>query len=338
MRDVKILDTTLRDGEQTAGIAFSPREKVRIARELDQAGVDIIEAGIPAMGGEELQVLARIVKMNLNAEIISWNRMKWEDVEKSLLCGLKSVHISAPVSDLHIKQKLKKDREWVLREIRKIVSLATGRGLRVSVGAEDASRAELSFVLDFYTAAAEAGAERVRFADTVGALDPFSTAEKIVYLTERITLPLDFHGHNDLGMATANALAAVRAGAGCVSCTVNGLGERAGNTALAEITAALKYLDGLEAGVEMKKLYSLSRLVARCSGRRVPEGKPLVGEGVFSHEAGIHVDGLLKDSRTYEFVTPGDFDRKREIVFGKFSGSAAMEYKERENSGVQYDC
>ena len=336
MRGYHILDTTLRDGEQTAGIVFSNEEKVRIAMELDNAGVDIIEAGIPVMGREEKEVLSRINKLDLNAEVLSWNRMKKKDIKESLDCGINNIHISAPVSDLHINRKLNKTRKWVLNKIDCLIKFAVEQGCTVSVGAEDASRAEMSFLIKFYRTAVEAGVERIRFADTVGALDPFSTAEKIRQIKDEISVVLDFHGHNDLGMATANALAAVREGAECVSCTVNGLGERAGNTPLEEIVVALQCLYNYKGNVDVKKLFSLSRLVGGCSGRQVPEDKPLVGDKVFSHEAGIHVDGLLKDSKIYELISPALLGRNRDLVLGKHSCVSAVKHV-LEEKGVNVD-
>ncbi|AZO94206.1 homocitrate synthase [Halocella sp. SP3-1] len=330
MQDVYFLDTTLRDGEQTAGVAFSREEKILIAKKLAGAGVDVIEAGIPVMGEEEISVLSEIKQLKLPVEILTWNRMKIKDIVCSISCGIKNLHISAPVSDLHINRKLKKDRKWVLEQIYRLVSYAVARGCKVSVGAEDASRADLSYLLSFFQQAQQAGASRLRYADTVGALDPFTVYENISKIKKEFELPVDFHGHNDLGMATANALAAYKAGAKYISCTVNGLGERAGNTALEEIVVALKYLQGCKIRFDIKKLMELSKIVEKASGRKVAAGKAIVGQRVFSHESGIHVDGLLKDEKTYEIIPPEDLGRVKEFLIGKSSGTSAIIYQHQQ--------
>lgn len=324
MKDFFIVDSTLRDGEQTAGVAFNKKDKIEIAEKLARAGVDIIEAGIPAMGEEEIAVIQEIMNLNIHSQIMSWNRMVLDDIRKSIAAGIKYLHISAPVSDIQIERKLRKDRNWILENIKKMVSYAVQRGCIVSVGAEDASRADLDFLIEFYNTAAGEGAARVRYADTVGIMEPIRVHKTITLLRDNINLDIDFHGHNDFGMATANALAANKAGARYISCTVNGLGERAGNTALEEIVTAVHYIEGKATDFNLKKIMELSNLVENASGRHLAESKPIVGKKVFSHESGIHVDGLLKDSRTYEAFPPEDLGRERDIVIGKFSGRSAI--------------
>ncbi|PRX30410.1 homocitrate synthase NifV [Orenia metallireducens] len=330
MNSFYILDTTLRDGEQSAGVSFSKKEKIDIACKLDELGVDVIEAGIPAMGTEEKEVLKEIISLDLNAEILAWNRMKIEDIDQSLDCGFKNIHISAPASDIQLKHKLKKDRGWLLAELTKVINYAIKKGCMVSVGAEDASRADIDFLIQLYKVAQKEGAVRVRYADTIGALDPLATYDNIKKIREAIDLEVDFHGHNDFGMATANALSAFKAGAKYISCTVNGLGERAGNTALEEIVMSLKCIEGCESDFKIKGLKELSKLVEDSSGRRISIDKPVVGDGVFSHESGIHVDGLLKNPSTYEFLSPGDLGRERKFVIGKFSGVSSILHKYKE--------
>ncbi|MEJ6952539.1 homocitrate synthase [Natronospora cellulosivora (SeqCode)] len=330
MSDFYIIDSTLRDGEQTAGVAFSRTDKIRIALMLDQLGIDIIEVGIPAMGEEEISTISEIIAMDLQAEILTWNRMVLADIDKSLETGGSSVHISAPVSDIHIQHKLKKSREWVLKNIEEVVRYAVDNNCIVSVGAEDASRADQGFLLEFYKTALNAGAIRLRYADTVGFMEPLLVHQTISTIRKEIKAEIDYHGHNDFGMATANALAAYKAGAKYISCTINGLGERAGNTALEEIVMALKYIEKSNTKIQVDKLMHLSREVEKLSGRLLSESKPIVGKKVFSHESGIHVDGLLKDSRTYEAFSPEDIGRKRDFVLGKFSGSSAVLHKYRE--------
>lgn len=320
MSRLYIVDTTLRDGEQTAGVTFSKPEKIQLARALSDLGVDIIEVGIPAMSSAEREVIREINELSLPSEILVWNRMSISDVKFSVETGVKQLHITVPASDLHIQKKLGITREELLKRMKHTVDFAIQKGCKVSVGAEDASRAELTFLIRLYKEAVELGAHRVRYADTVGCLDPFSTYKIIHAIKEELGVAIDFHGHNDLGMGTANALAAYKGGARYISCSVNGLGERAGNTPLEEIVTAIRYVEGCEEMMQMEKIMAVSEMVEKYSGRRVHDSKPIVGREVFTHEAGIHVDGLLKDVLTYEEISPALFGRQRKIVLGKHSG------------------
>jgi homocitrate synthase NifV len=324
---VTIGDTTLRDGEQTAGVVFSLAEKKGIARLLDEIGVGEIECGIPAMGREEQQTVRKLVEMDLQARLITWNRALVADIEASLATGVRAVDISLSVSDLHIRHKLGKSRDWVREQLKRALGFAKEHGLYVSVGGEDASRADLDFLVELLEITRAMGGDRFRFCDTLGVLDPFSTLAKVSYLRERVDLELEVHTHNDLGMATANALAGIRAGATYVSTTVNGLGERAGNAALEEVVMALKHACGIDPGIDTRRLVEASRLVARASRRPVPAWKAVVGEKVFSHEAGLHADGVLKDPSNYEGFDPAEVGLSRHLVLGKHSGSSGLRHR-----------
>ncbi len=274
---VGIIDTTLRDGEQTAGLAFTPDEKLMIAQTLDAAGVLGFEAGIPAMGPEEQEVLRTIVNLKLNCQVIAWNRANVNDIRAAVRCGFSYIHVSVPVSDLHICYKLRKTREWVLQELRSALTYARSCGCRVSAGMEDASRATEEFLLRVAAVAAEAGAERIRYADTVGCLEPFATYERLRRLTGRCALPIEVHLHNDFGLAIANTLAALRAGVELASVTVGGIGERAGNAALEQLVAVLTELHGCTAGIDPVQLKRLTAMVAEaCRGKKDP-GRPVTG-------------------------------------------------------------
>lgn len=273
----EIVDTTLRDGEQKAGVVFSPEERLRIASGLSRAGIRWIEAGIPAMGNEERETLRAMMELRLAAELIAWNRAERSDIQSSADCGFTYVHMSLPVSDLHIEHKLRKSREWVLERLREMLDFTRSLGCTPFVGAEDASRADPEFLLRYAEAAAAGGAERLRFADTVGCLDPFETFRAVRYLTDRSILPVEFHGHNDFGLAAANTLSAFQAGAAMASVTVSGIGERAGNAALEEVASAVRTLFQLDTGVRLSELPALSDLVARASGRQAAYGRSVLG-------------------------------------------------------------
>lgn len=321
---IKIVDTTLRDGEQTAGVVFSKTEKVQIAKMLDELGVHQIEAGIPVMGGDEEEAIKAIVKAGLKASIMGWNRAVIGDIEASLRCGVDAVAISISTSDIHIKYKLRKTREWVLENMVKACEYAKKEGLYVSVNAEDASRTDIDFLLQFARLAKEAGADRLRFCDTVGILEPFSTYEIVKRIIDEVGIPVEMHTHNDFGMATANTLAGIRAGAKYVGVTVNGLGERAGNAALEEVVMALKYIYNLDLGIKTFKLKEICEYVAKASARELPVNKAIVGKNIFAHESGIHADGVLKYPKTYEVFSPEEVGGERQIIIGKHSGTHAL--------------
>jgi len=337
---VRIDDTTLRDGEQTAGVVFSNHEKIRIAKLLDEVGVHQIEVGIPAMGGDEKRTIAEIVDLGLDTSILAWNRAVIGDVKQSIDCGVDAVAISMSASDIHIEHKLQKSRQWVLDQIRAAVAYAKEHDLYVSVNAEDASRSDLEFLLRFSQAAKEEGADRLRFCDTLGILDPFDTYNVISFLAKEGGLDIEMHTHDDFGMATANALAGIKAGATYVNTTVNGLGERAGNAALEEVVMALKYLGKVDVGLHTSRFRELSEYVAAASARTVPVWKSIVGTNVFAHESGIHADGVIKNPLNYEAFAPEDVGLERQIVVGKHSGSRTI-YRKFQEFGLeltQADC
>ena len=334
---VVIDDTTLRDGEQTAGVVFSLEEKKSIARMLDEMGVHELECGIPAMGRDEQAAVRALVEMDLNARLITWNRALIPDLQASLACGVEAVDISLCVSDIHIEHKLRKDRQWVKEQLKVALGFAKEHGLYVSVGGEDSSRANLDYLVELMTIAQEMGADRFRFCDTLGLLDPFTTYDKVQYLVERSDLAIEVHTHNDLGMATANAIAGIKAGARFVNTTVNGLGERAGNAALEEVVMALKHACGVDCAIDSSRFVEISRFVGQASCRPVPEWKAIVGEKVFSHESGLHVDGVLKNPRNYEAFDPQEVGLSRYLVLGKHSGSQALIARIRQ-LGMSPEC
>ncbi len=325
--DIKIDDTTLRDGEQTAGVVFANEEKIHIAKMLDKIGVHQIEAGIPAMGGDEKEAIKKIASLGLSCSILGWNRAVKSDIDASVECGVDAVAISISSSDIHIEHKLRKSREWVLESVKTCVDYAKGFNLYVSVNAEDASRSDMEFLLSFARTARDAGADRLRYCDTLGTLDPFETFIRVKNIIDIMGIDVEMHTHNDFGMAIANAIAGIKAGAIYVNTTINGLGERAGNAAFEELVMALKYIEGVDMGFDTTLFRSLSEYVARASDRVLPTWKPIVGGNLFVYEAESKASGVLANPQTYELFNENEVGLERKIILGKYSGVNTIIYK-----------
>lgn len=328
-RKITFVDSTLRDGEETAGVVFALREKVQIAKMLDEIGVDQIEVGIPVMGGDELEAIKQVVESNHRASIMAWNRPNIEDIEASIRSGVDAVAISIPTSHIHIANKLGSTPSQVVHDMVAATSHAKSYGLYISVSAEDASRTDMDFLVRFTKAAKEAGADRLRYCDTVGLLDPITTFERIKTLIQAVDIDIEMHTHNNFGMATANAVAGVAAGATHVNVTVNGLGERAGNAALEEVAMALKYVLDYKVSLNTTRFREISDYVAQASNREVPSWKAVVGSNMFTH-SGRYSDGISKSPHAYDIFDPKEVGLERQIIIGKHSSAAAVKQKFRE--------
>jgi len=321
-KKVRIFDTTLRDGEQAPGIDLTVEQKVKIARQLARLGVDVIEAGFPAASEGEFIATKKILEeVGDQVEVIGLSRANKQDIDRTIDTGLSSIHVFIATSDIHLKYKLKMTREEVLERIYESVRYAKDHGLIVEYSPEDATRTDEEFLLKAVKTAIEAGADRINIPDTVGVMHPFKFYDlisKVVKVTEGKIVSV--HCHNDFGLATANSIAGVMAGARQVHVTVNGIGERAGNASLEEVVMALKKLLGYEVNVKTYLLYETSRLVAELTGVPIPYFKAIVGENAFGHESGIHVHGVIENPLTYEPISPEEVGNFRRIALGKHSG------------------
>jgi D-citramalate synthase len=325
LKQVRILDTTLRDGEQTPGVSLTPENKLRIAQRLDELGVNVIEAGFAAVSEGEMESVKLIAEAGLKAEICSCSRGTKGDIDAVAKAGADSIHLVIPTSDIHIKWKLKKTREQVLKITEDCVKHAKNCGLIVELSAEDSTRTEMAYLKKFFTTGVNARADRLVACDTVGVLTPEKSYEFYGDLvTSFPKTPISVHCHNDFGMAVANSIAALRAGASQAHATINGLGERAGNAALEEIVVSLKSLYNVDTSIKTELLYSTSQLVSRLTGILVQPNKAIVGENAFRHESGIHTQGLLENPLTYEPIDPTTVGSVRRIATGKHSGTHAL--------------
>jgi 2-isopropylmalate synthase len=321
MDKVRIFDTTLRDGEQTPGVSVTPEQKFKIAIKLDEIGVDAIEVGFPIVSQGEMEAIKAITKQGLNAEVCGLARTVQSDIDAAINCNLKYVHTFIATSDIHMQYKLKMTREQVLEKAIWAVDYAKKNDMQVEFSAEDATRSDRVFVNRVFKAVADAGADRLDIPDTVGYATPQYIAELVNDVKMATKLPVSIHCHNDFGLAVANAISGINAGASCAHVTINGLGERAGNTSLEEFVMALQCLYNKKHNIKTELLYETSKLISNIMGIIVQPNKAIIGENAFGHESGIHTHGIINNPLTYEPISPELVGRKRWMQAGKHAGA-----------------
>ena len=326
-KDILIYDTTLRDGEQTPGVCLSPEDKIDIAKKLDELKIHQIEAGFPIVSKREAQTVKAIANEGLNASVICLTRARKEDIDKALECDVDGIITYMGTSDIHLQHKMHIGRQEAMNISMNAIEYAKDHGLYVAYSSEDATRTDLDFLKRIYKNAESYGADRVHIADTTGAITPQGIHFLVQEIRKVTNVRIAMHCHNDFGFAVINSIYGLLAGGNCVSTTVNGIGERAGNASLEELVMALKILYGHDLGFKTKHIQDLSKLVEERTKVRVPENKPIVGKNVFRHESGIHVDAVIEEPLTYEPFLPELVGQKRQLVLGKHSGCRAVKAK-----------
>jgi 2-isopropylmalate synthase len=318
---IRIFDTTLRDGEQTPGVSLTPDEKTRIALQLDRLGVDAVEAGFPIASEGEAESVAAVSAAGLSCEVVGLARTNKADIDAAVAANVACVHVFIATSELHMKHKLNMTPEQVTQRIADSVSYAKSHGVVVEFSAEDSTRSDTRFLRQVYRTAEDAGADRINVPDTVGVSSPHMISNLVKELISEVKIPLSVHCHNDFGLAVANSLAAIESGATQAHVTVNGIGERAGNTSLEELVMSLHRLYSKQTGIKTELLYETSRLVAALTGVRLQPNKAVVGENAFGHESGIHTHGITERPLTYEPYDPTIVGRRRWFQAGKHAGA-----------------
>jgi 2-isopropylmalate synthase len=324
-RTIRILDTTLRDGEQTPGVSLTAEDKIEIARQLSKLGVDIIEAGFPSSSEGERKVVKEIAHLGLDSKICGLSRATRKDIDAAIACDVDLVHVFIPTSPVQMQHAVNLTPDQVLAAAVDSVEYVKKHGVKCEFSPMDATRSEMPFLKKVCKAVQDAGMDTLNVPDTVGILIPKQTAQLITDLKTIVTVPISIHCHDDFGLAVANSLAAVEAGAAQVHVAVNGLGERAGNASLEEVVTALHVIYKYKTNVNTRLLYSTSRMVASLSGVSVQVNKAIVGENAFAHESGIHTRGVTEQPLTFEPISPELVGRTRKLVAGKLAGTRGIQ-------------
>ncbi|RZN63381.1 MAG: 2-isopropylmalate synthase [Methanonatronarchaeia archaeon] len=325
-REIRIFDTTLRDGEQTPGVSLSTEDKIKIASQLDRLDVDVIEVGFPSSSKGEMDSARKIINQGFNSEICGLARAKKTDIDACIDAEVDIIHLFISTSDIQLEHTIKKSREEVKEIVEDKITYLKDHGVNCLFSAMDATRTDIEYLLDVYKTAEKSGADIINVPDTVGIMTPHGMGQLIKKISSEVKIPIDIHCHNDFGLAVANSLHGVEFGADQVQVTVNGVGERAGNASLQQVVMGVECLLNLDTEIETEKLYETSKLVERLTGIPILPNTPIVGDNAFSHESGIHAQGVISDSETFEpgIMTPEMVGHKRRLVPGKHVGKHAV--------------
>jgi methanogen homocitrate synthase len=319
--DIVIYDTTLRDGEQMPGVSFNSNQKLAIARKMDEIGVHQIEAGFPVVSNEERKTIKRIANQGLNADILALTRLRKEEIDIAAECDVDMALVFIASSDIHIKYKLKFKCEELITCVADVLDHAKGYDIKVNFSTEDSTRTKIERLYEFYDTAVKAGVDRLGITDTVGCVMPSGLSYLVKNIKEKYNMPLAIHLHNDFGLALANALSGVSAGANAVAVTVGGIGERAGNVSLEQFVIAMKILYNYDMKIDTSGLFELAEMVHKFAKTSISPHQPLIGENVFSHESGMHIAAILNQPVTYECIPPELVGQTRRLLMGKHTGS-----------------
>ena len=335
-KKIEILDSTLREGEQTPGVSFTNCQKIEIAEMLDNFGVDFLELGHPAVSPDIYKTTDTLGQLSLNAKKIVHGRITKSDIDDAIDLGIPWIGLFFGTSRDYLNDKYRLDEKNALQLIEEAIKYAKSKKLKVRFTAEDASRTDLDFLLKIGELVEKAGADRFSLADTVGILDPNKVSELVQFFVSRLKIPIHMHCHNDFGLATANALQAIQSGARCVDVTINGLGERCGLPPLAEVTAALDELYNIKHAWDLKKLNEMSLYIDQITKINKNNTRPITGEYAFSHKAGLHVSAMLKNPKSYESISPQKLNRKHEFIIDKYAGRDAIRHR-LDKLYIEYD-
>jgi len=335
-KKIEILDSTLREGEQTPGVSFTNCQKIEIAEMLDNFGVDFLELGHPAVSPDIYKTIDTLGQLSLNAKKIVHGRITKSDIDDAIDLGIPWIGLFFGTSRDYLNDKYRLDEKNALQLIEEAIKYAKSKKLKVRFTAEDASRTDLDFLLKIGELVEKAGADRFSLADTVGILDPNKVSELVQFFVSRLKIPIHMHCHNDFGLATANALQAIQSGARCVDVTINGLGERCGLPPLAEVTAALDELYNIKHAWDLKKLNEMSLYIDQITKINKNNTRPITGEYAFSHKAGLHVSAMLKNPKSYESISPQKLNRKHEFIIDKYAGRDAIRHR-LDKLYIEYD-
>ncbi len=324
--NIIIEDTTLRDGEQSPGIAFNKETKLKIFNLLVDIGIKWIESGTPIMKGEEVKAIKIMLERKNELNIVAWNRGVLEDIKYSISLGFKCIHIGLPTSKIHLKYSINKNKNWLIKTATDLIKFCKDKDLFVSISAEDIGRTDIDLLQEYAISVQEAGADRLRLSDTIGILDYEKYGEKIRQIKNISNIDLQCHCHNDFGLAVANTISGLKAGAKYFHVCVNGIGERAGMADLSQMVILLHQIYNIDLGINTKKLINLSYKVAKYTEQNIYPWQPIVGTNIFKHESGIHTKGMLQNHNTFEPFNPKILGKKRKLTIGKHSGTNILKY------------